>query len=140
MKLTKEQIAKARAAKSADELIGLASEYGIEMSVENIKAQFDAMHCDRALSDTELDNVSGGCGDDEEEEVVVVPPQPTAVSCDGFCDHYKLRSGGAGGAYVKFYQGTRCESCSYFLTNPYGWELDPNYDGNGYCYYEVWKK
>ena len=60
MKFTAEQIAKMKAATSAEELIALAKAEGIEAAEEQIKAQFDAMHKEGKLADEELDNVSGG--------------------------------------------------------------------------------
>ena len=67
MKLTAEQLMKARSAKSAEELIALAKAEGIEATEEQIKAQFDAMHHAGELADDELDNVAGGCGDDDKK-------------------------------------------------------------------------
>ena len=62
MKITAEQIAKMKAAKTAEELIALAKAEGIEATEEQIKAQFDAMHKEGEIADEELDNVSGaGC-------------------------------------------------------------------------------
>ena len=60
MKFTAEQIAKMKAATSAEELIALAKAEGIEASEDEIKAQFDAMHKEGEIADEELDNVAGG--------------------------------------------------------------------------------
>lgn len=60
MKFTEEQLAKIKAAKTAEELIALAKAEGIEATEEQIKAQFDAMHKEGELADDELDNVAGG--------------------------------------------------------------------------------
>ena len=63
MKFTEEQLAKIKAAKTAEELIAIAKAEGIEATEEQIKAQFDAMHKQGELADDELENVSGaGCG------------------------------------------------------------------------------
>ena len=59
MKFTAEQIAKMKAATSAEELIALAKAEGVEATEEEIKAQFDAMHKEGEIADEELDNVSG---------------------------------------------------------------------------------
>ncbi len=62
MKFTEEQLAKIKAAKTAEELIALAKAEGIEATEEQIRAQFDAMHKEGELADDELNNVSGaGC-------------------------------------------------------------------------------
>ena len=62
MKFTEEQLAKIKAAKTAEELIAIAKAEGIEATEEQIKAQFDAMHKEGELADDELNNVAGGCG------------------------------------------------------------------------------
>lgn len=64
---TPELIAKARQAKSAEELMAMAKENGIEMTEEAAKANFEKLNkLNRSgeISDEELGNVSGGrCGD-----------------------------------------------------------------------------
>ena len=67
MNFTPEQIVKAKAAKSAEELIALAKENGLELTEEEAKNYFEQWHKEGELSDDELDNVSGGCGNDEPE-------------------------------------------------------------------------
>ena len=60
MKLTAEQIVKAKTAKSVEELITLAKAEGIEATEEEIKVKFNAMHKDGEIADEELNNVAGG--------------------------------------------------------------------------------
>ena len=60
MSFTKEQIVKAKTAKSVEELITLAKAEGIEATEEEIKAKFDAMHKEGEIADEELNNVDGG--------------------------------------------------------------------------------
>lgn len=55
-----EMILKARRAKSAQELIALAQESGVEMTEESANAYFEQLHRNGELSDDELDNVAGG--------------------------------------------------------------------------------
>ena len=62
-KITPELLEKAGQAKSADELIALAEENGSELTGEQAAAYFERLHGSGELSDEELDNVSGGCGD-----------------------------------------------------------------------------
>ena len=62
MIFTPEQIAKAKAAKSAEELLALAKENDIEMTEEEAKKHYAEWHKEGELSDDELDNVAGGCG------------------------------------------------------------------------------
>ena len=63
MELTKELVAKAKEAKTPEELMALAKENGVELTEESAAAYFDRLHPQTGeLSDSELDNVSGGCG------------------------------------------------------------------------------
>ena len=128
MEFSKELLAKAKAAASVEELVRLAGNNGINMSREELEAKYQAMHGSGELSDDELDNVSGGCGDDNE---------PVMKGYDEYCSNFTRRGGGAGGEYVKFFTGTHCESCQYFKTSSTGGFMDPNYDGNGYCFYGI---
>lgn len=59
---TPENMAKAKQAKSAEELLALAKESGIELSEEAAQKYYNELHKTGELSDDELDNVSGGCG------------------------------------------------------------------------------
>ena len=61
--LTPELIAKAKAAKSADELLALAKENNVEMTEEQAKIYFEQLNANGAVSDDELDVVAGGCGE-----------------------------------------------------------------------------
>jgi predicted ribosomally synthesized peptide with nif11-like leader len=58
--LTPELIAKAKAAKSAEELLALAKENGIELTEEDAKTCFEQLHANREISDDELEAVAGG--------------------------------------------------------------------------------
>ena len=63
MELTKELVAKAKEAKTSEELMALAKEAGIDMSEESAALAFEQLNSKTGeLSDSELDNVSGGCG------------------------------------------------------------------------------
>lgn len=55
-----ELLIKAKEAKTAEELLALAKENGIEMTEESAKAYFEQIHKTGELADEELDNVSGG--------------------------------------------------------------------------------
>ena len=63
--LTPELIAKAKAAKSTEELLALAKENNVEMTEEQAKIYFEQLNANGTVSDDELDVVAGGCGDDE---------------------------------------------------------------------------
>ena len=59
--MEKELILKAKQAKSAEELIAIAKENGIELTEENAKAYFEQLNPPTGeLSDAELDNIAGG--------------------------------------------------------------------------------
>ena len=60
--LTSELIAKAKAAKSAEELLALAKESGVELTEEEAKTYFAQLNANGALSDDELEVVAGGDG------------------------------------------------------------------------------
>lgn len=62
MKLTKEQLIKAKSAKNAGELIALAKENGIGLTAEDAAKFFAELHREGDVSDEELENVSGGDG------------------------------------------------------------------------------
>ena len=86
MKLTAEQIAKAKAATSAGELIALAKAEGIEATEEEIKAQFNAMHKEGEIADEELNNVAGGffCDDSRPAKQEMALDEDGRVICP-FC-------------------------------------------------------
>ena len=58
--LTPELIAKAKAAKSAEELLELAKENNVELTEEVAKTCFEQLHTNAAISDDELEAVAGG--------------------------------------------------------------------------------
>jgi len=60
MELTKELLAKAKEAKTAEELLALAKENGIELTQEQSEEYFAKLHQTGELADEELDNVAGG--------------------------------------------------------------------------------
>ena len=58
--LTPELIAQAKAAKSAEELMALASENHIVLTEDEAKTYFEQLHTNGAISDDELELVAGG--------------------------------------------------------------------------------
>lgn len=63
-KFTPELIEKAKQAKSAEELLALAKENGVDISEDEAREYYGRLNKSGELSDDELDNVSGGCGGD----------------------------------------------------------------------------
>ena len=60
MELTKELLAKAKEAQTAEELLALAKENGMELTKEQSEEYFTKLHHTGELADEELDNVAGG--------------------------------------------------------------------------------
>lgn len=81
MEMNTELIAKAKEAKTPEELMTLAKENGMEMPEESAKAYFDLIHPQSGeVADDELSNVSGGgCHAKDGREIVTV-----AHCCTGF--------------------------------------------------------
>ena len=61
MNVSKELLEKAKTAKSAEELIEMAKEENIELTVEQAAKALAELNKSGELSDEELDNVAGGC-------------------------------------------------------------------------------
>ena len=55
-----ELIAKAKAAKTAEELIELAKDNNVELTEEEAKTYFEQLNANGAVADDELDAVAGG--------------------------------------------------------------------------------
>lgn len=62
MKYTAEMLKKAKEAESAQALLALAKETGIDMTPEEAEQSFAALNGSSELADVELNNVAGGCG------------------------------------------------------------------------------
>lgn len=99
MSFTKEQIIKAKQAKTAEELFEVAKENGVELTEEQAKEYFTELHKEGELSDDELDAVAGG---DKDEEYA-----------DWQASRYANRSSGWG-ACDGNYSHSDCSKCFYF--------------------------
>ena len=60
MKFTSEMLAKAKMCKSAEELLVLAKEVGVELTEDEAKEYFAKWHGKKELAEDELEQVSGG--------------------------------------------------------------------------------
>ena len=69
--LTPELIAKAKTAKSEEELLELAKASGVKLSETEAKAYFEQFNTSGAVSDDELETVAGGndCNEPDDEDV-----------------------------------------------------------------------
>ena len=63
MNVSKELLKKAKTAKTAEELLEMAKAENIEISAEEAAKAFAELNKTGELSDEELDNVAGGCGE-----------------------------------------------------------------------------
>ena len=65
MNISKELLEKARTAKTAEELHAMAKAENIKLTQEDAVKAFAEFNKTGEISDEELDNVAGGCGDPE---------------------------------------------------------------------------
>ena len=85
--LTPELIAKAKAAKSAQELLELAKANNVELTEEEAKTYFEQLNANGAVSDDELGAVAGGgflglsCPSEDEVEEKVVNGRTNTRTC-----------------------------------------------------------
>ena len=92
--ITPELIAKAKTAKSAEELLALAKENNVELTEEEAKTYFEQLNANGALSDDELDAVAGGSF--------------LGISCDDEDENEDEDDIYQDGEIVKFFDGTTC--------------------------------
>ncbi|MGN0813937.1 MAG: hypothetical protein ACI4MH_01740 [Candidatus Coproplasma sp.] len=71
MNISKELIQKAKTAKTAEELLKLAKAEGVELSQEEAARYFAELNKSGELSDEELGNVAGGCGEPDPPKYAV---------------------------------------------------------------------
>jgi ribosomal protein S27E len=112
--LTPELIAKAKAAKSAEELLALAKANNVELTEEEAKTYFEQLNANGAVSDDELGAVAGGflgisCPDNDGEETsVLMHHEGTITGRCTVCGSTDIRMGvnpDGGGSYY-------CRKCS----------------------------
>lgn len=83
MNINEELMAKARGAKSVEELLALAKENNVELTEEEANAYFEQMNRTGELSDDELDSVAGGgCGKKESKPFDPTKPLFRNGTCD----------------------------------------------------------
>ena len=132
MKMNNELLAKAKGAKTPEELLAIAKENGTELNEESAKSYFDLLQPKNGelsddeemelvfgnyleLSDDELDNVSGGCNNSDGREIVsafYICDKYVCSKCGGGCVVSTLKN-----AYCKecgrLANCTNCKNCSY---------------------------
>ena len=109
----KELLEQAKEAKSAEELMALAKENGMELTKEEAEAYFAKMNKSGELSDEELDNVAGGgCHNKDGRLVVTVWYNCSDFTCKkcgrkNTGDHFHIIDG-----YRTNYM-QQCQFCKY---------------------------
>lgn len=123
MNFTNEQLAKVKAAKSAEELLALAKAEGVALTEEEAAKYFAEMHKEGELADDELDNVAGGgCGAPNPKyhkgDVLYIPQRATTnydrieiVSDGNWCTDVYLYD-------TVFYDKNDCASPVISMTEP----------------------
>ena len=123
--LTPELIAKAKQAKSAEELLALAKENGIELTAEEANTYFAQLGTSGAVADDDLDAVSGGwdCPDGDTVTTLTPGTKVKVIGCNcSLCGSdegtimLETTSGGNVGSPLKY---VRCSKCGQtIITRP----------------------
>ena len=137
-----EILAKAKAAKSADELIGIAKESGRDITAEQAEVLFKRLSQNGELSVEELESAVGGCGDSKWSPTIDCDalrdncgwPGRTPYECQGTTEYSRWACKECGGAvrfkldgtreyceHVKQYAKLDCSNCKWNYHSPYGY-------------------
>jgi predicted ribosomally synthesized peptide with nif11-like leader len=103
--LTPELIAKAKAAKSSEDLIVLAKANHIELTEDEAKTYWAQLNENGAISDEELDLVAGGCGGTYQDGDIVKFFDGTTCDCGCSTCRICVAPNQPQGAYL------RCTNC-----------------------------
>ena len=115
--MNEEMIAKAKEAKSVEELIALAKENGIELNEEDAKMYFEQLNAKKGeLSDDELDAVAGGgCHAGDGRLVVTIEYSCESWQCT--CGNTSTEIASVGRYYFSACTGCgnkkSCQNCTY---------------------------
>ena len=116
-KLTPELLEKAKLAKSAEELIALAKENGVELTAESANAYFAQLHKTGELPDDELDSVAGGekCGTiyNNGRPVVTISNSCVYWRCENCHNAVLKKTGGAYDVCVRCGARHTCRDCEH---------------------------
>ena len=122
--LTPEMIEKAKAAKSAEELLEVAKAGGIEMTADEAATYFAQLNPQSGeLDDDALDGVAGGCGDRSENGNLVKIGDKVRITSEQCCPKC---GGKTGWIDAPLYGSAKigCEQCDCVICSP----LDCSYD------------
>ncbi len=110
MEMTQEVLAKARTAKTPDELLTFAKENGEELTAEEAKAYFAQLNPKTGeLNDEQLDNVSGGACYAKDGRMVVSALNYERCFCCKKCGGHQTRDDGCSGCG----QPDQCRNCKW---------------------------
>ena len=119
MNISKELIEKAKTAKSAEELLAMAKAENIELNAEEAVQAFAELNKVGELSDKELDNVSGGCGDTPDRSYA--RRKACRWDADGNATHWYALDYATGRIDVIVY--FTCPKCGGMLHEGFGYKL-----------------
>ena len=112
MEMNNELLAKAKKAKTLEELMTIGKENGTELNEESAKAYFDLLQPKNGeLSDEELDNVSGGGCYNGDRLIVTIRNRCNYWVCK--TDGESYMDSWAGGICKKCGCASVCENCKY---------------------------
>ena len=111
--LTPEMIEKAKAAKSAEELLSIAKESGVEMTADEAATYFAQLNPKSGeLNDDDLDSVAGGgCGDHEPVPYGKKVRITSGETCEKCGTNIGVHTVGSGYDF----NFIKCESCNYVI-------------------------
>lgn len=112
--LNHEMIEKAKTAKSAEELLALAKETGVEMTEDEAKTYFAQLNPKGGeISDDDLDNVSGGaCSGSSSGDSGFACEKWACATCGGTAQ--------VDGACANCHVNVACTQCKYVVRDPDG--------------------
>ncbi len=122
-----EMLAKARKAKTQEELLAIAQENGVDMDAESAQAYFEQLHQPTGeISDDELDNVAGGaCYRDDGRMVTTVGNSCRSWRCK---QHNKKMDSDHRPVCIECGKMASCNSCKFCTYEKGLWLC--NYEGN----------
>ncbi len=122
-----EMLAKARKAKTQEELLAIAQENGVEMDAESAQAYFEQLHQPTGeMSDDELDDVAGGaCYQGDGRMVTTVGNSCRSWRCK---QHNKKMDSDHRPVCIECGKMASCNSCKFCTYEKGLWLC--NYEGN----------
>ena len=111
MNFAPEQLTKAKAAKSVEELLAYANELNFKLTEDEAKFYFGQWHKEGELSDNELDNVAGGSTCIDGKSYSDDPPYYLITTWGNTCPLYSYSG------FDEYIDNGSCFSCFNRLSN-----------------------